>query len=141
MFIKIKILNLWSNILKLIVKIKTKMIINEKSLEKSLDYQIRLYSKKLVSGKCQVKFYLSTQEGTKYYGYVLAEGKDTVSQVVARIHRCITDRNENHQSIYNSMLLKQKPIHPSSSLLLLENKNWKILAKKIGMYEIYYYKY
>lgn len=99
------------------------MIINEKSLEKGLDYQIRLYSKKLASGKCQVKFYLNTQEGTKYYGYVLAEGKDTVSQVVARIHRCITDRNENHQSYYNSILLKQKPLNLSETMLLLENKN------------------
>ncbi len=77
-------------------------IFEDKSEKTGLDYHIRLYSKKLPSGKCQVKFYLNTDQGTKYYGYLLAEGKETVSRVVSRIHRCITDYKGDHRGYRHS---------------------------------------
>jgi hypothetical protein len=48
-------------------------------------HKIRIYSKKLPSGKCQVKFYLTTQRGNPYYGYLLVESGRTVRNVVETI--------------------------------------------------------
>jgi hypothetical protein len=50
------------------------------------DYRLRLTSKRLISGRFQVNF--STEgfdEG--YYGYLLAEPKTSVSEVVEKISR------------------------------------------------------
>ncbi len=80
-----------------------KKIFEEKSDEKGRDFHIRLYSKKLPSGKCQVKFYLNSTRGNNYYGYMLAEGKDTVSTVVSRIHRCLTEKRVTIHSLCENL--------------------------------------
>ena len=94
-----------------------KKIFEDKSEKKGMDYHIRLYSKKLPSGKCQVKFYLDTTQGSKYYGYMLAEGKETVSMVVSRIHRCITDNNGNNALYYENPKTMNRDRPPLNSLL------------------------
>lgn len=49
------------------------------------DYRLKLTSKKLRSGKCQVKFYASLERKKKLYGYVLADAGETVKDVVEKI--------------------------------------------------------
>ena len=44
--------------------------------------KIRIYSRKLPSGNCQVKFYLTTQKGNPCYGYMLVESSKSVRQVM-----------------------------------------------------------
>jgi hypothetical protein len=44
--------------------------------------KIRIYSRKLPSGNFQVKFYLTTQKGNPYYGYMLVESGKSVRQVM-----------------------------------------------------------
>ena len=51
----------------------------------SKTHKIKISSKKLPSGKCQVKFYLTTQEGNPYYGYLLIESGRTVRSVIETI--------------------------------------------------------
>jgi hypothetical protein len=48
------------------------------------DYKLRLSSKKLLSGRFQINF---STEGSEegYYGYVLAESKTSVREVIERI--------------------------------------------------------
>jgi hypothetical protein len=96
-----------------------KKIFEDKSTENGSDFHIRLYSRKLPSGKCQVKFYLDNVEGGKYYGYLLAEGKDTVSRVVARIHRCITDYSGKTGTIYSNLKTITRD-RPAADFLLFE---------------------
>lgn len=49
------------------------------------EVQLKIESKKLQSGKCQVKFYVMN-EGTKnLYGYALVESGRTVNEVVNEI--------------------------------------------------------
>ena len=48
-------------------------------------YKLKLISKRLVSGKCQIKFYVSSAEKPKYYGYLLAESGTTLKEVVKKI--------------------------------------------------------
>ena len=99
-----------------------KKIFEDKSEEPGSDYHIRLFSKKLASGKCQVKFYLNSLQGTDYYGYILAEGKETVSMVVSRIHRYINDTQCNSQPDLKYLIQGYKSDKASHDLFLLRNQ-------------------
>lgn len=48
-------------------------------------YKLRLSSKKLASGKCQVKFFATIKEQKDMYGYVLVDSDQTLKDVVIRI--------------------------------------------------------
>jgi len=63
------------------------------------DYALKLYSKKLKSGKCQVKFYASIKERKDLYGYVLVDADKTLKDVVINIReklRTIRQTKEFH---------------------------------------------
>lgn len=47
---------------------------------------LKLKSKKLKSGNYQVKFYLDSDNGKTKYGYLLAEPRTPVREVVERIY-------------------------------------------------------
>lgn len=48
-------------------------------------YKLRLSSKRLSSGKCQVKFFASMKGYKDLYGYVLVDSELTLREVVVRI--------------------------------------------------------
>lgn len=50
------------------------------------DYKLRLSSKKLKSGKCQVKFHASLEQRKNMYGYILVDSGETLTNVVQRIY-------------------------------------------------------
>ena len=47
--------------------------------------QLRIESKKLKSGKCQVKFYTKGMLNEDFYGYTLVEGEKPLQEVVREI--------------------------------------------------------
>ena len=47
--------------------------------------QIKIESKRLKSGKCQVKFFTDGLMKDKFYGYTLVEGDKTLMEVVREI--------------------------------------------------------
>lgn len=49
------------------------------------DYSLKLTSKKLKSGKCQVKFFAKVREKKDMYGYVLVDAEKTLKDVVVTI--------------------------------------------------------
>jgi len=49
------------------------------------DYKLKLETKKLASGKFQVKFKATSIETADLYGYVLVNAKDTLKEVVTTI--------------------------------------------------------
>ncbi|MEQ9424915.1 MAG: hypothetical protein RJQ09_10885 [Cyclobacteriaceae bacterium] len=49
------------------------------------NYKLRLSTKRLESGKCQVKFYADIHQKKSLYGYLLAESDDTLKNVVNQI--------------------------------------------------------
>ena len=73
-------------------------------------YKIRIFSKKLPSGKCQVKFYLKSNEKTPYYGYLLVESGRTVKDVIEMIYTKLKKIDQSdlyfHGNLYN---LQRKP--------------------------------
>lgn len=58
-------------------------------------FSLKLYSKKLASGKCQVKFYANTNDRKCLYGYTLVEAEDTLKDVV----KTITEKLKQKQKI------------------------------------------
>ena len=59
------------------------------------EFSLKLYSKKLASGKCQVKFYVNTRDRKRLYGYTLVEAQTTLKDVV----KTITDKLKQKQTI------------------------------------------
>ena len=68
-------------------------------------YKLRLSSKKLQSGKCQVKFYATVQGHKDLYGYVLVESDKTLKEVVSGIKEKLTtihhSRDFHHIHLYS----------------------------------------
>lgn len=54
-------------------------------IEISNGFKLKLKSKKLNSGKCQVKFFVSAHKEKDKYGYLLVDSKTTLKDVVAQI--------------------------------------------------------
>ncbi len=50
------------------------------------EYKLKLTSKKLRSGKCQVKFFATVRDSEALHGYVLVEANQTLKNVVNRIN-------------------------------------------------------
>lgn len=69
------------------------------------NYKLKLLSKKLKSGKCQIKFYVSSDEKKNMYGYLLAESNTTLREVVSKIEnkvKSLDSANQYYQShLYN----------------------------------------
>ncbi len=65
--------------------------------------KIRILSKKLSSGNYQVKFYVDSEEGKPYYGYLLVESGRKVSEVVTAIYERL-QKYENPDAFYHGHL-------------------------------------
>lgn len=69
------------------------------------DYRLKLTSKKLRSGKCQVKFYASVERKKSLYGYVLADAgetlKDVVEKIVSRLDQVKSRDSFHHINLYS----------------------------------------
>ncbi len=57
-------------------------------------YKLKLISKKLASGKCQVKFFATLDERRRLYGYTLVEASMTLKEVVHSITNKLKERQD-----------------------------------------------
>jgi hypothetical protein len=68
-------------------------------------YRLKISSKKLNSGKCQVKFYATVEERKDLYGYVLVDGDQTLKDVINKIKSKLTTismtRDFHHIHLYS----------------------------------------
>ena len=81
--------------------------------------QLKIESKKLKSGKCQVKFYLTSRGRQDLYGYTLVEAGKSLREVVHELRSRLEDIDgyeffyqnnlfsirRNNQSLLNNMLI------------------------------------
>lgn len=69
------------------------------------DYKLKLLSKRLSSGRCQIKFVVSSDACERMYGYLLAESGSTLKDVVTRIEEKVRQRVDGdkgyHRHLYN----------------------------------------
>ena len=63
------------------------MIVGMKNSMVNQNGKLKLHSRKLASGKCQVKFHWSGTNSDSLYGYFLTEGDRTFSEVIHEIRR------------------------------------------------------
>ncbi len=80
-------------------------------------YKLKLTSKRLKSGKCQIKFTIS-QDADRCYGYMLADSGSTLRQVVETIELKVREL-DNPEWMYHRHLysLQNKPMSVSPFLL------------------------
>lgn len=81
---------------------------------------MKLCSKKLRSGKCQIKFHVtppSSIEASSYYGYMLAESGSTLREVVRQIEEQVKQIGDKER-VYQDHLFnlsrraeRQSPIY------------------------------
>ncbi|MEO9484851.1 MAG: hypothetical protein ABJG47_15435 [Ekhidna sp.] len=68
-------------------------------------YKLRISSKKLSSGRYQVKFFATIREEKQLYGYVLVEAEETLKSVISRIKKRLKELDygyeSNHFHLYN----------------------------------------
>ncbi len=64
------------------------------------NYRLKLSSKKLKSGKCQVKFHAMVRTNKSMYGYVLADSQETLKEVVHKIKNRL-DLVKNRDSFHH----------------------------------------
>ncbi|MFY0652652.1 MAG: hypothetical protein JXQ96_11490 [Cyclobacteriaceae bacterium] len=69
------------------------------------DYKLKLTSKKLKSGKCQVKFYATVETKKNLYGYILADAgeslKDVVVKIINRLNSVKAKDSFHHINLYS----------------------------------------
>ena len=61
-------------------------------------YKLRISSKKLRSGRYQVKFFATIREKKQLYGYVLVEAEETLKSVIGRIKERLEELDYGHES-------------------------------------------
>lgn len=84
------------------------------------EYKLKLTSKKLKSGKCQVKFHASIQKSKKMYGYVLADSGETLRHVVEKIIKRL-DQVKNRESFHHINLYSiGKPAVSDTGMVLFD---------------------
>ncbi|MEQ6118618.1 hypothetical protein [Reichenbachiella sp. MALMAid0571] len=82
------------------------------------DYKLQLTSKKLNSGKCQVKFYAALEKKKNLYGYILADSgeslKDVVVKIINRLDMVKSRDNVHHINLYS---IGKKDQHDTNFIL------------------------
>ena len=85
-----------------------------------MGYKLSLSSKRLESGKCQVKFTVTDHEAEVLYGYVLSEAGETLRDVVNKIEQGVKLSHKSdrlyHSHLYN-LHSKQLP----SDIIIFKN--------------------
>ncbi|MEQ8904121.1 hypothetical protein [Ekhidna sp.] len=68
-------------------------------------YKLKISSKKLNSGRYQVKFFATIRRDKELYGYVLVEADETLKSVIKRIRRRLKELDSSveyhHFHLYN----------------------------------------
>lgn len=85
--------------------------------------KIKLSSKRLHSGKCQVRFQVAEEStGDSWYGYALAEPKETLKEVVERIEYRFIQR-KNRLSLYQKALYNMSNFRtPEERMMIFRNR-------------------
>jgi hypothetical protein len=85
-------------------------------------YKLKLCSKKLESGKFQVKFYASKDERSQdLYGYVLVDAKDTLKRVVSTIKSRLHLMEEADEYYHTHLYAVRKAPPPTSEFMIFKS--------------------
>ena len=93
----------------------------ETSVISNSPFKIKLHSKKLESGKFQVKFYATrSTEGQDLYGYVLVDPGDTLKRVVTNIKSRLSLMEEANEYYHTHLFAVGKTPPPKSDFMIFK---------------------
>ena len=84
------------------------------------NYKLKLMSKRLKSGRCQIKFYVCSKTKKNMYGYLLADAGATLREVVGRIEHKIKSLDSADQ-YYHANLYNLASRHDDQDQIILFN--------------------
>lgn len=82
--------------------------------------KLKLQSKKLKSGKVQVKFTIKSSEKREHYGYVLTDADTTLKEVVNSIHLKLHMLEDADQYFHQRLYALNKPQIDNSQFLVFQ---------------------
>ncbi len=84
--------------------------------------QLKIESKKLHSGKCQVKFYLTGRRNQKLYGYTLVDSKRSLKEVITELKEKLENIG-GYENFYQNNLfsIKRKNNRQLKDILIFKN--------------------
>lgn len=87
-----------------------------------MEVKIKLSSKRLNSGRCQVRFQVSHKsDSSSWYGYTIAEPQDTLKEVVNRIESRFVQA-EDKLSLHQKVLYRlNKRMNQTDGLMIFKN--------------------
>jgi len=96
-------------------------------------YKLKLTTKKLNSGKFQVKFQAFHPTKKSLYGYLLSDPKTTLKKVVERIHNHLAWRQQeyfyNHFNLYSMGKGKERNFSPILIFELNNEQNHELVTR------------
>lgn len=85
-------------------------------------YKLKLFSKKLQSGKFQVKFYARKEARSRnLYGYVLVDAKDTLKEVVHTINSRLHLMEEANDYYHTHLYAVRKEPPPNAEFMIYKS--------------------
>ena len=86
-------------------------------------YKLRITSKKLSSGRYQVKFFATIRDGKQLYGYVLVEAEETLKSVIERIKKRLEELDYGYESNHFHLYNVGQESQPTSLMILNNGKD------------------
>lgn len=83
--------------------------------------KIRIFSKKLSSGNCQVKFFLDSRGGKPYYGYLLVAPGKKLSDVITCIYQKMQDIEVGEGHLHQKISWINHKRHVEPNFMLFED--------------------
>ncbi|WP_462249357.1 hypothetical protein [Ekhidna sp.] len=80
-------------------------------------YKLRISSKRLNSGRYQVKFFATIREEKQLYGYVLVEASETLKSVITRIKKRLKELDYGYESNHLHLYHLGQESQPSNLMI------------------------
>lgn len=84
------------------------------------NYKLSLVSKRLTSGKCQIKFVVTEQEARVMHGYLLSDANTTLREVVFKIEERVKSSTSGDH-LYHSHLYDLTSRQAKQDIVLFKN--------------------
>ena len=84
------------------------------------EYKLRITSKRLTSGKYQVKFFAELRNGKELYGYLLVQAGSSLKEVVVKIRKRLNVLNKTSDAANFHLYHIGQDVAASSNFLIFQ---------------------
>ena len=83
-------------------------------------YKLKITSKKLTSGRFQVKFFATIKRDKQLYGYLLVESSETLKSVISKIRKRLKILDKTHEYQHFHLYQIGRESQDESNFLIFE---------------------